>query len=488
LTAPLIDETDVGVARAKGNLQAVRVARRMVAGSKFDSYFPDTGPCRRELYPKHMEFFAAGALYKERLFMAANRCGKSESGAYETACHLTGLYPTWWVGKRFDGPIQAWACGTNSETTRDIVQAKLLGPIEAEGTGMIAKSLISHSVPRKSGIAGSIESVWVKHVSGRFSLLGLKSYEQGRKSFEGTSKHLIWCDEEPPEDCYTEMLYRTATVRGIMMTTFTPLQGMSAVVKGFLEPPTEEAKKYKWFIQAGWQHVPHIPEEEKEALIATSPAYQIKARTLGEPSLGAGAIYPIAEEEITVPRFDIPDSWPRAFGLDVGWQRTAAIWGARDPATGIVYLYSEHYQSANDVVTHAWSIKQRGNWIQGVIDPASQQSGQMDGRKLIEEYRRCGVLVQPAENAVETGIKIVWEMLVGGRLKVMDNLFNWLAEFRKYCRKEDKEGRGKIVKRDDHLMDATRYLCVSGLALMKIKPVRRVWMPPKPASENAWMG
>jgi len=39
--------------------------------------FPLTGPLRRDLYPKHIEFFQAGAQYKERLFMAANRIGKT---------------------------------------------------------------------------------------------------------------------------------------------------------------------------------------------------------------------------------------------------------------------------------------------------------------------------------------------------------------------------------------------------------------------------
>ena len=69
---------------------------------KIDFYYPDEGPLRRELYIPHQKFFAAGARYRERLLIAANRIGKSEGvGAYETACHLTGEYPKWWVGRRF---------------------------------------------------------------------------------------------------------------------------------------------------------------------------------------------------------------------------------------------------------------------------------------------------------------------------------------------------------------------------------------------------
>ena len=58
-------------------------------------YFPDDGPYRRALYPKHLQFFAAGAAHRTRAFLAGTRVGKSAAGAYETALHLTGDYPAW---------------------------------------------------------------------------------------------------------------------------------------------------------------------------------------------------------------------------------------------------------------------------------------------------------------------------------------------------------------------------------------------------------
>ena len=199
--------------------------------SRFRQFFPDEGPYARDQYLKQLEFFAAGATFKERLFMAANRVGKSEAGAYEVTCHLTGLYPPWWSGRRFDEPVEVWASGTNSQTTRDIVQAKLLGPWQTPGTGMIPVHLVTSTTTARGGLAGALEGALVRHVSGGTSLLGLKTYEQGRQSFEGTAKHVIWDDEEPPGDVYTEQLYRTITTKGIVLVTFTPLQGMSDVVK-----------------------------------------------------------------------------------------------------------------------------------------------------------------------------------------------------------------------------------------------------------------
>ena len=71
-------------------------------------YYPDEGPLRRELYVKHTAYFEAGTRYRQRLMMAANRVGKTEGvGGYEMTLHLTGRYPPWWNGRRFDRPIVA---------------------------------------------------------------------------------------------------------------------------------------------------------------------------------------------------------------------------------------------------------------------------------------------------------------------------------------------------------------------------------------------
>jgi phage terminase large subunit-like protein len=195
----------------------------------------------RHLYPKHTEFFAAGKTHRERCFMAANRVGKTfGGGGYETACHLTGLYPDWWEGRRFDTPVSAWAAGKTNETTRDILQLTMLGEVAYEGQrkvmdgrGVIPGHLLG--IPKwKQGVPDLVDTIKVKHVSGQSSVLGFKSYDQGRGAFEGTGQHVIWADEEPPMDVYGEMLIRTATTGGIVLMTFTPLEGLSQVVMSFL--------------------------------------------------------------------------------------------------------------------------------------------------------------------------------------------------------------------------------------------------------------
>jgi hypothetical protein len=121
----------------------------------------------------------------------------------------------------------------------------------------------------------------------------------------------------------------------------------------------------------------------------------------------------------------------------------------------------------------------------GVIDPACLGSSQIDGRNLMELYCRLGLRLDVAVNAVESGTTEVWNLLVSGRLKVMASLSNWLREFRKYHR--DEKGSGKIVKHADHLMDATRYLIVSGRSIMRIRPRPRLYPEMTYVGSRSWM-
>jgi len=432
--------------------------------------YPDEGPLRRELYVPHCKFFEAGVRYRERAIISANRIGKSLGvGGYELTMHLTGQYPGWWQGKRFTRPIKAWAAGDTSQTVRDIIQMKLLGPPGEYGTGLIPGDLLLGTKNKAGSVPDTVESVEVRHVSGGVSHLGLKSYDQKRKSFQGTEQDVIWLDEECDQGIYAECLLRTMTTDGLIMCTFTPLLGLSETVLSFMpggKLPKDFAETGKFVIGATWDDAPHLTEQQKTELLAAIPAYQRDARSKGVPQLGSGAIYPIAEAEITIEPFEIPPSWPRVYALDVGWRRTAALWGAWDQQSDIVYLYSEHYQGMAEPLIHAEAIKARGIWIPGVVDPASQGANQVDGKRLIDMYVEHGLNLAYADNAVETGIQRVWTRLSTGRLKAFSSLLNFFAEYRIYRRDE----KGKIVKDNDHLQDCCRYLCASGLNIATTAP------------------
>ncbi len=223
----------------------------------------------------------------------------------------------------------------------------------------------------------------------------------------------------------------------------------------------------KWCIGITWDDVPHLSEEAKAELWASIPPHQRDARTKGIPALGSGVIYPVAEEVYLTDPFEIPEYWPRAFALDVGWNRTAVVWGAWNRDNDTIYLFDEYYVAEAPPQIHADGIKARGDWIPGVIDPAAKGRSQIDGRALIDEYRNLGLDLAPANNEVEAGIFAVYRRLVSGRLKVFKSLTNWRSEARLY-RRDDK---GKIVKERDHLMDVSRYLVMSGMGRAITRPI-----------------
>jgi phage terminase large subunit-like protein len=451
-------------------LSILQEKERRESRRKLFTYYLDEGPLRRALYRQHLQFFELGATHPTRAFIAANRVGKTEGGGgYELALHLTGRYPAWWKGRRFAHAIDSWAAGDTKETVRDILQLKLVGPEMAYGTGLIPGDDLIRTVRRPQG-GGALDYVQVRHVSGGMSRLAFKSYDQGREAFQGTEKHVILNDEESNEGIRSECAIRLGTTNGLLMETFTPLRGLTPVVLAYLGGDAKVPESRAGasgdlaFVMAGWDDVPHLSAEQKARMLANCEVHLRDARSKGIPSLGSGAIYPVPEEQIVVDDFEIPKHWPRSYGLDVGWNCTAAVFGAIDRETDTAYLYSEHYQGQQEPSTHVAGIHGRGKWIKGTIDPASRGRSQKDGENLLQIYTDLGLTLVPAQNSVESGLFEVHQRLATGRLKVFRSMQNWLAEYRIYRRDE----KGHIVKKKDHAMDATRYWVVSGIDIASV--------------------
>jgi phage terminase large subunit-like protein len=442
-----------------------------------NKWFVPGTPFGIENCPKHRVFFEAGAKYNERTFMAGNRCGKSVAGAFEASCHATGIYPIWWKGRRFDKPTHGWAVGSTARATRDTAQKELIGPIGAWGTGMIPKDKLG-KFWALAGVPQGIDLIQVKHMSGGWSTIGFKNYEQPLQAFYGTALDWVWPDEECPQEHYNEMLIRTMTTNGLIFNTFTPLKGLTPMVVRFAEkadylagaqkligiPDKKEdeeedarvvdIKTSKAIIQAGWDDAPWLTEESKVQMEADTEPHLRAARRSGRPSMGSGNVFPISLETIMVEPFKIPAYFKRMYALDVGWNRTAVLWAAIDPQTDVVYITDEHYVGEQQPPIHAAAIRGRGNWIPGVIDPASRGRSQRDGAQLMKDYKDLGLQLSPAINSRDAGISALWQRMSTGNLKVFSNLPNFAKEFVLYRRNL----KGHIVDENDHLMDCLRYI------------------------------
>lgn len=436
--------------------EALRVIREHKRKRKFDFFTP---------YKWQTDFYEAGKKAKQRALMAANRVGKTYSAAYEMACHLTGKYPDWWPGIKFNRPINAWALGVTGEQLRDVIQKELFGTLNGRvfDGGFILPDEIRSIVPA-AGTPRLAKDVHIYHQSGGYSCLSHKSYSQGQAPLMGSSIDIAWIDEEPSDpEIYPQILTRTATGNdgrgGYVILTFTPELGMTELVSQFMET----LRPGQHLANVTWNDAEHLDEETKRQLLAAIPEYQREMRSKGIPILGEGLVYPVAEEAIKVDPFEIPNHFRICAAIDFGIAHdTAVVWTAYDADRDIIYVTDVYAKAGEIPAVHAAMIRAKGVAIPLVYphDGDAQEKG--SGNTLASLYREAGLNVvarftnPDGTSYVEPGIMEILERMRTGRFKVFADQKRWFEEFRKYHRKA-----GKIVKVHDDVLDATRYSAMS---------------------------
>ena len=447
-------------------LELLREQKKRLRFNRIDQYDP---------YPYQQQFHETSKDSNQRLLMAANRIGKSFCGAAEMSYHLRGIYPDWWKGRRYDQPITAWAGGVSNETTRDIVQAELLGSPDdpdAFGSGAIPKNYIIKT-ERKPGVPNAKSVALIRHVSGGNSSLHFKAYEMGVEKWQGRSVDVVWLDEEPSRDIYSQAVTRTLDRRGMVYMTFTPEAGMTETVAAFMN----RIQAGQSLVNATWDDASekiksmkgqqgHLSEVVMEQILSAYSPHEREMRRYGRPSIGSGLIFPVDEEKIIIDPIAIKDHWPRIAAIDFGWDHpTAVVWCAVDRDEDVFYVYDCHRESKASPAIHAQTIRSRPHFIPIAYPHDGNRRDSMGNPGLADQYRNlgCNFLLEhfsnpPAlgnnkgSNSIEEGIMAMLQSMEAGNFKVFSTLSNWFEEFRMYHRKG-----GKVVPFRDDLMSATRY-------------------------------
>lgn len=418
---------------------------RRVEANKLIQYQP---------YPKQAEFHALGATHRERLLIAGNQQGKTFACACEAGMHATGMYPDWWTGKRFARPTSGWVSCVSMELSRDTSQKLLLGRQGERGSGAIPGYLIE-SIASHRGVPGAAAVAKIRHVSGGMSTITFKSYDQGRMKFQGDSTDWQWLDEESPYDIYTEALTRINATQGILFMSFTPLLGVTRLIKHFKEENPDVATVRMTIYDAH-----HYTDEQRDTIIRSYQEHEREARINGLPMMGEGQVFPVSRSAISCAPFEIPDHWPRIAAIDFGWDHpTACVWLAWDRDADVLYAYDCYAQSKVVPIIHAAAIKPKGDWIPMMWPHDGLQHDKGSGEQLAQQYRDQGVKMHrervtfpDGTSGVEAGVLEILQRFQTGRLKIFSHLEGLFGELVTYHRKD-----GLIVKEDDDRISAMRY-------------------------------
>ena len=387
-------------------IELIKQIRKRERFNKIELYDP---------YPFQVKFHGTGIDCNQRLLMAGNRTGKTQSGACETAIHALGgdHYPSWWSGRRFDKPTVCFVGGHSTESVRDISQEALLGTPgdpDAAGTGMIPRDRIIKT-ERKPGVPNAVSVAMVRHASGGTSYIYFKPYLGASslpEAWMGRSIDFAWLDEEPPREVYSQAVTRTLDRKGMVFVTFTPENGMTETVASFIN----DLKPRQSLTTASWDDASenvktlihktpgHLSEMMMDQVLASYPPHERNMRRDGQPSIGSGLVFPVPEEKIMCEPFVIPEDWPRIAGMDFGWtHNTSVIWAAMNPETygtdaEEVVLYDCYSASKTPPHIHAAAIKTRGG-VPIAWPHDGNRSDSMGNPGLAEQYRNLGLNLLP---------------------------------------------------------------------------------------------
>lgn len=426
-------------------------------------------------YPYQIEFhnakgYQTNAPASQRLLLAANKIGKTYSAAMEVAIHATGRYPDWWKGTRFLHPVEIIVSGLTNESVRDIGQRELLGdPTDPKslGTGTIPKVTVG-KVRNKAGVPNAIDSIRIRHSSGRWSRVYFRAYEQGWKKFQGIAFEVIWPDEEPPPEVWSQFIRAGLARRGsIILCTMTPEEGMTELVTQFME----DIKKGQALIQATWDDAPHLTPEIKTQRLQALRPHERDMRSKGVPLQGAGLVFPVLDEDLMIDPIEIPRHWPQIIGIDFGISTQHPFSAANlawDRDSDTVYLTHEYQTTNNLPAEHTDAIRDWGEWkpVAWPHDGMNREKGTGDELQAIYRRKKMNLLPWKSTNppslgnkegeggnSMEASVNDMLDRMLLKKFKVFKTCPSWLKERRSYHRNV----KGQIVRLYEDLICASRY-------------------------------
>jgi phage terminase large subunit-like protein len=413
-----------------------------------------------EPHAKQREFHESRAPL--RAFLGGNRSGKTTSSIVDDliqAIDVSAVPAHLIAYKRWEPPFFC-----------RVVIPDLTSTLE----GVVLMKIREWCPPRQLR-GGSFETAWSDKLRllsfDNGSWLQFMSNDQDLDKFGGSALHRVHFDEEPRQDVRRENMMRLIDYGGDEVYSMTPLLGMSWMYTDIYEPWVEGQLPDCHVTTVDMDDNPHLDEVTKRRALAGLSDEERHARKSGRFVSFSGLVYPEFGPALIVPDGDrVPDGAVVVVGIDPGIRHLAAVVYTYLDADDRLVVFDEIAVQGRTVAEVARLIHARNErWRispRNVIDPAARNRETHTGRSTQAEFAEHGIHTFAGQNAHEAGINRVKERLQTGRLIVWASCEELIREFKRYRwksppRSGEGDPREVPVAKDDHCLDALRYVCMS---------------------------
>ena len=430
----------------------------------------------RPVHKKQIEFHSLDTAAK--FFFGGNQSGKTTAGLADDCIQAlpARILPEHLLPfKKFDPPFHCRILAPSLQVLELTIYVKL-----------------QELLPKSEYLKGT----WNSSFDKQLRVLRLKcgssfqfmTYEQDWQKMGGVTIHRVHYDEEPPRKHRIENRLRVMRYGGDEVFTMTPVEGLTWMNDEIWENRGEEVRTGVYFnekenfscVTVDMDDNPYLGTQEKVLALAGLSDEEREARKSGRFVALTGLIYKdFNERDNILPyeefldasgEFQFPQNFNVISGIDPGLRNRCAVLFSFIDAEDNIFVFDELYEqgkTVREVATefHKLLTHYGATPIYNVIDPASRNKNHQTGRSDQSEYADHGILTIPGQNAVETGINRVRERFQNKRLYILSNCVNLIREVKKYRWKEaprtGEDGRPVPVKKDDHALDALRYIVMS---------------------------
>lgn len=281
----------------------------------------------------------------EVLILGGNRAAKSEYAAKKVMKVLTGKQKS-----------KAWCFQSSEYNSIEMQQPIIWKYIPPEWKNLKKGQITNISYTQKNGFS---ENTFVLPTA---SQGWFRNYMQDITTIEGGEIDIAWADELIPDEWLKTLRFRLVTRKGILLVTFTPIEGYNATVKGYLSGaktidvapapllgPDEKVPRIQQPVRQGariiYFHTSDNPYGGYENIVKTlegAPRQEILCRAYGVPTKAIQNRFPKFNDRVhVIPKSRIPTKGTRYQVVDpCGGRNWYMLWAIVD-VRGWMFVYRE---------------------------------------------------------------------------------------------------------------------------------------------------